>query len=205
MHPYEVAQTLRTRAKEESVRLNYGSLYSVVDGLERRGLIRVKETIRDGRRPERTIYELTDTGIREATDWLSELLAVPAKEYPQFMAGLSFMAALHPDEVVGALRDRAQALQLRLVQLRGVARAATEAGLPRLFDLEGDYERRLLETEVVFVADLIADIESGSLDGLDLWRSFFADGDAYSGPDVHFDEPRTLRALPPEVPGIGEG
>ena len=40
MHPYEVAQTLRQRAKQESVRLNYGSLYAVVEGLERRGLIR---------------------------------------------------------------------------------------------------------------------------------------------------------------------
>ncbi|HEV8064303.1 MAG TPA: PadR family transcriptional regulator, partial [Acidimicrobiales bacterium] len=53
MHPYEVAQTLRDRAKHESVRLNYGSLYSVVDGLEKRGLIRVRETVREGRRPER--------------------------------------------------------------------------------------------------------------------------------------------------------
>ena len=39
MHPYEVAQTLRTRAKQESVRLNYGSLYAVVETLEKRGLI----------------------------------------------------------------------------------------------------------------------------------------------------------------------
>ena len=34
MHPYEVATTLRQRGKHESVRLNYGSLYSVVASLE---------------------------------------------------------------------------------------------------------------------------------------------------------------------------
>ena len=36
MHPYEVAQTLRTRATHESIRLNYGSLYSVVEAMEKK-------------------------------------------------------------------------------------------------------------------------------------------------------------------------
>src|ERR1700683_4591701 len=84
MHPYEVAQTLRTRAKQESVRLNYGSLYAVVESLEKRGLIRARETIREGNRPERTVYEITDGGARELVDWLTELVAVPVKEYLHF-------------------------------------------------------------------------------------------------------------------------
>ena len=44
MHPYEVATTLRQRQKHESVRLNYGSLYGVVESLEKRGLIEAQET-----------------------------------------------------------------------------------------------------------------------------------------------------------------
>ena len=55
MHPYEVAQTLRQRAKHESVRLNYGSLYGVVESLERRGMIRALETVRCGRFPSWTV------------------------------------------------------------------------------------------------------------------------------------------------------
>ena len=94
MHPYEVAQTLRTRAKQESVRLNYGSLYAVVESLEKRGLIAARETVREGKRPERTVYEITDEGAREMIDWMTELIGVPDKEYPKFMAGLSFLAAL---------------------------------------------------------------------------------------------------------------
>jgi DNA-binding PadR family transcriptional regulator len=178
MHPYEVAQTLRSRAKQESVRLNYGALYGVVDGLERRGLIRARETIRDGRRPERTIYEITETGSREATDWLTELLAVPAKEFPQFMAGLSFIGALPPEEALVALRDRAQALEFGLVQLRGVRRAAAEAGLPRLFAIEAEFEERLVATELEFVRDLVDDLTSGAFGDLELWRGFHATGDA---------------------------
>ncbi|HVC25354.1 MAG TPA: PadR family transcriptional regulator [Acidimicrobiales bacterium] len=172
MHPYEIAQTLRSRAKQESVRLNYGSLYRVVDSLERAGLVRARDTVREGRRPERTTYEITDAGAREATDWLTELLAVPRKEYPQFMAGLSFLPALPPGEVTSILRDRARALEMRLVLHRGALGAARAAGLPRLFALEGEYDIALCEAEHLFVLDVLADLESGSLDGLEMWRSF---------------------------------
>ena len=59
MHPYEMSTTLRHRSKEESIRLNYGSLYAVVESLRKKGLIAVGETLREGNRPERTVYELT--------------------------------------------------------------------------------------------------------------------------------------------------
>ena len=62
MHPYEMAATMRERHKEESIKLRYGSLYTVVETLQRDGLIEPHETSRDGRRPERTVYTLTDAG-----------------------------------------------------------------------------------------------------------------------------------------------
>ncbi len=184
MHPYEVAQTLRSRAKHESVRLNYGSLYAVVESLEKRGFIRAGETVREGRRPERTVYEVTDDGIRELTDWLTELLTVPAKEYPHFMAALSFLPALSTDDALEALRSRALALEIRLTQLRAALRAGHDSGLPRLFELEGEYEERLMDAELDFVKVLIKEIADGSLDGIDLWRSFSADPTDYDAVDV---------------------
>src|SRR5580692_2452880 len=165
MHPYEIAQTLRSRAKHESVRLNYGSLYAVVESLERRGLIRALATVREGRRPERTTYEITDDGAREAVNWLGELLAVPQKEYPQFMAGLSFLPALPPEDVATLLRDRYEAIEMRLVLQRGAVAAALQIGLPRLFGLEAEYEIAMAEAELGFVLALLIDLESGTLDG----------------------------------------
>src|SRR5215471_3899197 len=119
MHPYEVAQTLRQRAKQESVRLNYGSLYAVVESLEKKGFIKATGTVREGKRPERTVYDITYDGAREMDDWLTELLGTPTKEYPAFMAGLSFIAALSPDDAIAALRRRSEALALRLTAMRG--------------------------------------------------------------------------------------
>ena len=172
MHPYEIAQTLRSRAKHDSVRLNYGSLYGVVESLERRGLIRPRETVREGRRPERTTYEITDDGAREATDWLAELLAVPQKEYPQFMAGLSFMPTLPPEEALSVLRDRAQAIELRILLHRSALEVANKAGLPRVFGIEAEYELAIAEAELSFVRALVRDIDTRSIDGIEIWTSF---------------------------------
>jgi DNA-binding PadR family transcriptional regulator len=174
MHPYEVAQTLRHRAKHESVRLNYGSLYGVVDSLEQRGLVTAQETVREGRRPERTVYAITDDGKRELFDWLAELVAVPVKEYPQFEAALSFLAVLAPDEAADLLDQRATALDVLLAQLRGGHEAAAKMGLPRLFELESEYRERLLEAELDWVRALVAEIRAGVLDGQEAWAGFHA-------------------------------
>jgi len=172
MHPYEVAQTLRERAKHDSVRLNYGSLYSVVESLEKRRLIAAQETVREGRRPERTVYAITDAGEREFVDWLSELVSVPVKEYPQFEAALSFIVALPPDDALELLKMRANQLELTVAQAHAGLQRVQEFGLPRVFELETEYHLRLLEAELDWARTIIKDIESGSLDGLGLWRGF---------------------------------
>jgi len=174
MHPYEIAQVLRSRAKHESIRLNYGSLYSVVSALEKRGLIRARETVREGRRPERTIYEITDDGAVELIDWLSELVSTPVKEYLQFEAALSLLAALPVDDALALLRQRSVALELERAQIGAVLSTASDAGLPRIFEIEDEYKQALLEAELEFVRRLVKDIESGELDGVELWRSFHA-------------------------------
>jgi len=174
MHPYEMAQTMRTRAKHESIRLNYGSLYSVVESMEKRGLVEAVATTQEGRRPQRTVYGITEAGKVEMTEWLADLVAVPTKEYLQFEAALSLIHGLPPDEAVPLLRQRCDALDLRLDQLEAAGEGAEKRGIPRLFMVENDYQIALLRTEVEFTRQLVAEIESGEMDGLDEWRSWYA-------------------------------
>jgi DNA-binding PadR family transcriptional regulator len=169
-HPYEVATTLRQRQKHQSVRLNYGSLYGVVESLERRGLIEAQETRRSGRLPERTVYRLTEAGRIEVHDWLTELLSTPVKEYPAFQAALSFLPALPPEDVATLLAERAQHLQAELAQAAATRELAQKAGLPRLFWVEGEFDMVLREAELGYVEQLAADISSGALDGTAWWH-----------------------------------
>ena len=170
MHPYEVATTLRQRHKDDSVRLNFGSLYGVVESLERRGLIQAQETVRSGRLPERTVYALTKAGRIEMQDWLTELIATPVKEYPAFQAALSFLPALPPDDVAALLSERAARLERELAAAAGARERVQKMGLPRLLWVEGQFAVALRQAELDYVRQLIRDIESGALDGTRWWR-----------------------------------
>jgi DNA-binding PadR family transcriptional regulator len=176
MHPYEISQTLRARAKHESIRINFGSLYGLVASLERRRLIRAVETVREGKRPERTVYDITEAGRTEMNEWLSELLSAPVKEYLQYEAGLSLLGAIPPDEAVPLLRMRCEALEIQLDQSDALHEAMAKRGMPRLFSLESEYVAALVKAELEFTRLLIADIESGDLSGLDEWRQWHAAG-----------------------------
>ena len=158
MHPYEMAATLKERGKDDSIKIRYGSLYTVIDQLLRERLIAVRETIRDGGRPERTIYTLTDVGIGELGDWMRDLLSRPAKEYPQFEAGLTLLPVLPPDEAIEMLQRRIAALDPEIAALRGLAPIVEGKPLHPIHLIETDYRLSQLEAERGFVAKLIARI-----------------------------------------------
>src|SRR5260370_1458288 len=103
---------MRGRVKDQRYNLNYGSLISVVEALQQHGLIVAQETERPGRRPERTVYRLTDAGRMELIDWLSELISTPVKEYTWFEAGLSLIPALPPEGAVSLLAPRCNRLRM---------------------------------------------------------------------------------------------
>src|SRR5260370_37315579 len=89
MHPYEMASTMRIRHRDEFIRLNFGTLYHTVDVLERKCWILPIEGEEEGRRPERTIHKLTESGQEVLTRTLGGLLRTPASEDPQFVARLA--------------------------------------------------------------------------------------------------------------------
>src|SRR5580658_2294459 len=110
MYPYEMASVLRERGKDAAIKINWGSLYTVVRNLDKAGFIEALNVDRDGRQPERTTYQITSEGRAELTDWLSELLGEPAREYTSFEAGLGDCAMLGPDQVEALLRKRLETL-----------------------------------------------------------------------------------------------
>ena len=158
MHPYELSRTLRDNGDARSIKFNHGSLYMVVQQLAKAGYVAEQETSREGQRPERTIYAITDAGRREVHDWLSELIGQPEHEYPHFVAALSLVAALPPDRVVPLLRARLEALAGQRAEIQGMIDSSLGQGVPRLFLVEEEYRRALLDTESAFVERFIAEI-----------------------------------------------
>jgi DNA-binding PadR family transcriptional regulator len=177
MHPYEMGVILKQRHKEESIKLRYGSLYTVIELLVARGLIMARETARDGRRPERTIYEITPAGRDELHDWMADLVGEPAKEYPQFEAALCLLPVLPPDEALALLRQRLKRIEQTTAGLAGQFAGIGGQNFPGLFLVESEYRLALLKAEQVFVAELIHRIENG-WGPLALWRGLHEDREA---------------------------
>ena len=138
------------------MRLNYGSLYGVVESLERRGLIEAQETQREGRLPERTVYRLTDAGRIEPHDWLTDLLSTPVKDYPAFQAALSFLPALPPAEAPRCCASAPSTWRPSSPRPRRQRELVEKAGLPRLLWVEAEFAAVLREAELGYVRQLIA-------------------------------------------------
>src|SRR5262245_5422301 len=99
MHPYEMQRVIRQRRNDEFLGLKRGSLYHAIRRLEQGGFITPVETQRDGRRPERTVYRITEQGQVEIRAWLRELIAKPGRDSNQFFAALSYLPHLPPEDV----------------------------------------------------------------------------------------------------------
>ena len=146
------------RGKEKSIRLNYGSLYTIIEQLLREKFIAVRKILKEGKRPEKTIYDLTPAGEAELLDWMRELVSSPVKEYPQFEAALSLLPVLPPEEVMDLLQIRIGLLQKTIEGLAEEDRLCEKMGLPRLFSLEREYYKAVTLAEYKFSKGLIADI-----------------------------------------------
>ncbi|WP_344528168.1 PadR family transcriptional regulator [Streptomyces rectiviolaceus] len=175
MHPYEIAQTLRRQGKDATTKINYGSLYTVVQNLEKHGFVEVTDVERQGNRPERTLYGITDAGREEMTEWLSDLIAVPAREYPIFETALSLMGVIPPDEVVRLLDERVVSLEVQAASSRGALDKLYET-LPRVFLVEVEYQLHMVEAQAEWVRGFLDEVRSGELGGIDGWRSFHETG-----------------------------
>ncbi|MFC4125172.1 PadR family transcriptional regulator [Nocardia rhizosphaerae] len=175
MHRYEIAATLRAHGKDKDMDIKWGSLYTVVQNMAKAGFLEVVGSERDGARPERVIYRITDAGRAEMADWTRELLASPEPEHHRFTAGLSVLAVLPPDEVIELLGRRVTALE-QVIDRTRTDLAGLAGTLPRLFVVESEYGLAMLEAEARWARSLRDELRAGTFDGLQMWRQWHAEG-----------------------------
>jgi DNA-binding PadR family transcriptional regulator len=176
MYPYEMASMLRERGKDNAIKINWGSFYTVVQNLEKYGFIEAVEVAREGRQPERTTYQITDAGRAELTDWLRELLSVPEREHTSFEAALGESAVLPPDELIDLLQQRLAALEKANDGIQAELKALV-ALMPRLFLIESEYYLAQRRAEEEWIRALLKEFTDGTFPGLDDWRRFHATGE----------------------------
>ncbi|HZN81625.1 MAG TPA: PadR family transcriptional regulator [Mycobacterium sp.] len=174
MHRYEMASVMRARGKDRDMDIKWGSLYTVVQNLERNGYLETIGVTRQGARPERTVYQITDAGRDELIAWTRELIAEPEAEQTRFVAGLSVLAVLNPQDVVELLRRRLERLTQSVDSLTALLETASD--VPRLFLIEDEYRIAMTRAEADWVRSLLDELTAGTFPHLDAWRSFHETG-----------------------------
>jgi DNA-binding PadR family transcriptional regulator len=159
MHPYRMQTLITERGKDEIANVaQRNSVYQTIAALRRAGLIAVRETSREARRPERSVYEITQNGRRTLERWMRTVLSVPAREFPDFPAALSLIAGTSPDEVRALLETRIHAQEARLGQLE-----TPVPNLPRLFLLESEYMAAVVRAEIAWLRGVTSDLRAKRL------------------------------------------
>jgi DNA-binding PadR family transcriptional regulator len=162
-HPYEMYQTLLQRSEERIVKVRPGSLYHAVDRLAGQGLVRSLGTQREGNRPERTTYEITEHGVLALSGRVADILATPVNEYPEFPLALGQAHHLPSETVVQLLRHRVALLRADLGVMESRIRDIEAKKLPRKYWIDTQYIKALSEVEVTWLENLINELESGVL------------------------------------------
>jgi DNA-binding PadR family transcriptional regulator len=161
MHPYRMQRLIKDRGKNQVINVEQrASLYQTINQLLRAELITFWENAREEGFPERTLYRLTDKGHDTAVTWLREMLSTPAQEYPDFPAAISLLPLLTPEDAIQQMAIREAKL---IDQIAALDQEMQTFELPRLFTLESEYMRAVLEAELKWVRALIADLRSGQI------------------------------------------
>jgi DNA-binding PadR family transcriptional regulator len=163
LHPYAMQRLIKDWGKDRVVNVGQrANLYKTIRRLQDAGLVAVRQTERDHRYPERTVYEITDAGRAAAAEWIADMVAVPRNEFPQFPAALSFVMLLGPDRMREVLEQRAAALTAVLHEIDADL-AQVPGDLPRVTLMDDEYRRAVTAAELAWVKSVVDELRAGTL------------------------------------------
>jgi DNA-binding PadR family transcriptional regulator len=169
LHAYGMQKLIEAEGKERVVNVrSRASLYQAIERLVRLGLVEVAETVRVPRYPDRIVYAITDQGREVAQEWLREMLRDTGEEFPEFIAAVSLVFTISPEDARAQLEERERRLAAELNETIAEM-AGAPPGLPRLFLLEEEYRQALLETQLAWVRAVIDDLRERRLDWSEEW------------------------------------
>jgi DNA-binding PadR family transcriptional regulator len=185
-HAYGLQKLFEQQGKDRVVNLrSRANLQQAIKRLQRLGLVEVRETVRGEGYPDRIVYAITDAGREAARAWLRELLSESRGEFPDFIAAVSILFGIEPDDARAQLEHRAEQLAETLADTEAQLQGNPE--LPRLFLLEEEYRRAILGAELTWLRSVIDDLRSGRLTWSWEWLA------------------ETFAAFHPDVEGQAEG
>ena len=158
MHGYQLGDLIDRRLKYLTD-LKKPTLYHLLGKLESAGLV-TKTVSREGNRPERYTYRITDSGVARFDELLRKNLQDAHMAYFNDDIGLLFLSEIAAPDAGAYLEKKRAAVDDRLAEIaRGLA--AHASGTPAHFTLR--HHQLHLQTERAWLDELLAQLEQGAV------------------------------------------
>lgn len=170
---------------DEWANIAFGSIYHALKRMTQEGLVRPEVTERNGNRPSRTVFGITDPGREEFLRLLREAWTTPAMSPELMRTCLLFMQELPLDEVKDHLEYRAGVLIQNIEHVTQRVDQVSARGAPWTVDYILSYDIGQWQTALRWTEGLLEDIRSGKV----TWT--------HAGPEAHISrEPPTAIEIP---------
>lgn len=159
-HGHEIMRTLAESRSDLWAELSEKHVYYVLRKLERDGLVTVAEQ-RDGSRPARRVYSLTEAGLAEFERLMRSdalITSLPYSEFDVVFGMLAYTDRLTPAEKDAVLEARAEHLRSLIADARTAMQRAEESGTAGLPTRVFAKVVRVAAAELTWLDEVMADI-----------------------------------------------
>ena len=161
LYGYELKQIIEEHMGDWTS-IAFGSIYFALEKLSQEGYIEKVATEQEGKRPSRSVYQITGEGREEFLRLLRGVWDQVERQYYDIDVALSFQNALPQAEMI-------QRLQRRIGQLEGVLRhldshqeeTMQEEKVPFIANAIFEHSRVHYRAELDWTRSLLARVESG--------------------------------------------
>ncbi|TVY03914.1 PadR family transcriptional regulator [Paenibacillus cremeus] len=145
-HPYEMRHKMKDRAMLNYIKMQEGSLYYAIDQLKKSGYVEVLETVKEGGRPDRTVYRITEAGRKLFQEMLIEQFASTSPVFHPMYAALVFAWNGDQEQIHKVLQKKLEEQRARVAVMERIYEEHLEI-VPRcsLQVMKGQWEHAIVE------------------------------------------------------------
>ncbi|MFZ6031165.1 MAG: PadR family transcriptional regulator [Chloroflexota bacterium] len=161
LYGYEIKQIIEEHMSDWTS-IAFGSIYFALEKLASENLVEKVDVTQEGKRPARSVYQITAAGREEFLRLLRQSWQQVERQYFTLDICLFFLESLPLDEVKKYLRNQQAALQATREHIRHHrAEQLAVPEVPRLAAAIFDHTLVHAEAELAWVSDLLQKLEKG--------------------------------------------
>ena len=138
----------------------FGSIYFALAQMTGEGLVEPTGTEKEGNRPSRTVYCITEAGKREFLRLLREGWQKDKLPPDPFRVCLIFFEELPLEETISYLERRAEALQQTMDHISGIFAELSDKGAPWMAHYLWTHDMGLCQQELAWLLAFLGDLKS---------------------------------------------